>query len=190
MGDPGSIPGLGRSPGEGHGNPLRYSDLGNPMDGGAWKAIVHEVAKSWTRLSDFTSGCQGVVPGLGLQRWRIPSPGGEDSLGNTCRQAISAKPKTQHLWLSKAAQESRAPCDGDTVGNYLGVRLSPGHPPSPWLLHHPVERLPSEIRMSTPWGMPLPQASLSPGTGWRRNSGVLGPSCSGPQGQGLCLPPT
>ena len=41
----GSIPGLGRSPGEGNGNPLQYSCLGNPMDRGAWWAIVHGVAK-------------------------------------------------------------------------------------------------------------------------------------------------
>ena len=41
----GSIPGLGRSPGEGHGNPLQYSCLENPMDGGAWWAIVHGVAR-------------------------------------------------------------------------------------------------------------------------------------------------
>ena len=54
-GDQGSIPGLGRSPGEGNGNPLQYSYLENPMDQGAWWAIVHGVAKSWTRLSDFTS---------------------------------------------------------------------------------------------------------------------------------------
>ena len=40
--------------GEGNGNPLQYSCLGNPMDGGAWWATVHGVAKSWTRLSDFT----------------------------------------------------------------------------------------------------------------------------------------
>ena len=53
-GDPGSIPGLGKSPGEGNGNPLRYSCLENPMDGGAWWATAHGVAKSWTRLSDFT----------------------------------------------------------------------------------------------------------------------------------------
>ena len=52
--DPGSIPGLGRSPGEGNGNPLQYSCLENPMDGGAWWATAHGVAKSWTRLSDFT----------------------------------------------------------------------------------------------------------------------------------------
>ena len=44
-GDPGSIPGSGRSPGEGNGNPLEYSCLGNPMDRGAWKATVHAVAK-------------------------------------------------------------------------------------------------------------------------------------------------
>ena len=54
-GDPGSIPRLGRSPGEGNGNPLQYSCLENLMDGGAWWATVHGVAKSWTRLSDFTS---------------------------------------------------------------------------------------------------------------------------------------
>ena len=51
-GDLGSIPGLGRSPGEGNGNPLQYSCLENPMDGGAWWATVHGVAKSWTRLSE------------------------------------------------------------------------------------------------------------------------------------------
>ena len=53
-GDPCSIPGLGRSPGEGNGSPLQYSYLENPMDGGAWYATVHGVAKSQTRLSDFT----------------------------------------------------------------------------------------------------------------------------------------
>ena len=48
MGDLGSIPGLGRFPGEGNGNPLQYSCLENSMDGGAWWATVHGVAKSWT----------------------------------------------------------------------------------------------------------------------------------------------
>ena len=48
VGDPGSIPGLGRSPGEGNGNPLQYSCLENPMDRGAWWATVHGVAKSQT----------------------------------------------------------------------------------------------------------------------------------------------
>ena len=54
VGDQGSIPGSGRSPGEGNGNPLQYSCLENPMDGGGWSAIVHWVVKSRARLSDFT----------------------------------------------------------------------------------------------------------------------------------------
>ena len=51
-GDVGLIPGLGRSLGEGHGNPLQYSCLENPMDRGAWRATVHGTAKSWIQLSD------------------------------------------------------------------------------------------------------------------------------------------
>ena len=51
-GDPGSIPGFGRSPGEGNGNPLQYSCLENSMDRGAWQDAVHGVTKSWTWLSD------------------------------------------------------------------------------------------------------------------------------------------
>ena len=43
------VPGLGRSPGGGHGNPLQYSCLGNPMDRGAWRATVHRAVKSWTQ---------------------------------------------------------------------------------------------------------------------------------------------
>ena len=54
-GDLGSIPGLGKSPGEGNSNLLQYSCLENPMDRGAWQAKVHGVAKSQTRLSDVTS---------------------------------------------------------------------------------------------------------------------------------------
>ena len=52
VGDLGSIPGLERSPGEGNGN--QYSCLENSMDGGAWLATVHGVAKSQTRLGNFT----------------------------------------------------------------------------------------------------------------------------------------
>ena len=47
-GDAGLIPGLGRSPGGGHGNPLQYTCLENPMHRGAWWAMVHKVTKSWT----------------------------------------------------------------------------------------------------------------------------------------------
>ena len=51
-GDLGSVPGLGRSPGKGHGNPLQFSGLETPMDRGAWWATVHGVTKSQTRLSN------------------------------------------------------------------------------------------------------------------------------------------
>ena len=51
-GDPGLIPGSGRSPGEGNGNPLQYSCLENSTERGAWGAIVHRVAKSQIQLSD------------------------------------------------------------------------------------------------------------------------------------------
>ena len=53
-GGPDSMPGSRKSPGEGNGNPLQYSCLGNPMDRGTWWATVHGVSKSQTRLSDFT----------------------------------------------------------------------------------------------------------------------------------------
>ena len=81
VGDPGSIPGSVRSPGEGNGNPLQYSCLENSMDGGAWWATVHGVTKSQTRLSNFsslhfpggsagkesacTAGDPGLIPGWG-----------------------------------------------------------------------------------------------------------------------------
>ena len=51
-GDSGSIPGLGRSPAVGNGNPLQYSCLKNSMDRGAWRAAIQSVAKNWTWLSD------------------------------------------------------------------------------------------------------------------------------------------
>ena len=51
-GDPGLIPGSERFPGEGNGNPLQYSCLENPMDRGAWRAIVLEITKSLSELSN------------------------------------------------------------------------------------------------------------------------------------------
>ena len=53
-GDLGSIPCLGRYPGEGNGNPLQDYCLENPMERGAWQATIHGVAKGWTWLSNFT----------------------------------------------------------------------------------------------------------------------------------------
>ena len=51
-GDPGLIPGLGRSPGDGNGYPLQYSCLEKSRDRGSWWAMVHKIANNWTRLSD------------------------------------------------------------------------------------------------------------------------------------------
>ena len=68
--DPGLIPGSGRSPGEGNGNPLQYSCLGKPHDRGAWWATVHAVTKGWTKLSDshFIFGC-GVAKKVSQGNW-------------------------------------------------------------------------------------------------------------------------
>ena len=93
-GDPGSIPGSGRSPGEGNGNPLQYSCLENPIDGGTWWAAVHAVAKSQTRLSDFTftrfvlafpggassKESASLIPGSG----RSPGAGSDTPLQYSC----------------------------------------------------------------------------------------------------------
>ena len=69
--DKGSIPGSGRSPGEGHGNPLQYSFLENPVDRGAWRATIHRVVKSGTRLKQLSTHTWGRAgrwfPGLGPQ---------------------------------------------------------------------------------------------------------------------------
>ena len=90
-GDPGLIPGSGRSPGEGNGTPLQYSRLEKPMDGGAWWAAVHGVAKSRTRLSDFTFTFhfhaleKEMATHSNVLAWRIPGtgdPGGLLSMGS------------------------------------------------------------------------------------------------------------
>ena len=68
VGNLGSVPGLGRSPGKGNGYPLQYSILENFMDGGAWQATVHGVAKSWTPVNDFSHKKVVVHSGLGAVR--------------------------------------------------------------------------------------------------------------------------
>ena len=72
-GDVGSIPGSGRSPGGGNGNPLKYSCLENPKDRRAWRAMVHGAAKSQTRLSTHAEALMGF-------------PGGSDSTESACRR--------------------------------------------------------------------------------------------------------
>ena len=76
--------------GEGNGSPLQYSCLENPMDGGAWKAAVHGVAESWTRLSDFAFTFhfhaleKEMATHSSVLAWRIPEtkePGGLPCMG-------------------------------------------------------------------------------------------------------------
>ena len=67
--DAGSTPGLGRSPGGGHGNQFQYSCLENPMHRGAWQATVHGVTKRQTRLKQhLVQGCCVVLKGKENQR--------------------------------------------------------------------------------------------------------------------------
>ena len=77
--------------GEGNGTPLQYPCLENPMDGGAWWAAIHGVAKSWTRLSDFTFTFhfhaleKEMATHSSVLAWRIPEtgePGGLPSMGS------------------------------------------------------------------------------------------------------------
>ena len=66
----GLIPRSGRSPGGGHGNPLQYSCLENPMDRGIWWATVHGVAKSWTRLNGLSMhACTHRFPEVSCRSW-------------------------------------------------------------------------------------------------------------------------
>ena len=68
--DAGSIPASGRSPGGGHGNPLQYSCLENPMDRGAWRAAVPRVAKSRTRLKQQSTHVHTIINIIrGLPWW-------------------------------------------------------------------------------------------------------------------------
>ena len=76
-----SIPGSGRSPREGHGNPLQYPCLENPMDRGAWWATVHGVAKSWRRLNDYAHIQY-------LQMKSFTEVAATDSCLGICRQVI------------------------------------------------------------------------------------------------------
>ena len=106
--------------GEGNGTPLQYSCLENPMDGGAWWAAVHGVAKSWTRLSDFPfifhfhALEKEMATHSSVLAWRIPGtgkPGGLPSMGLH---------RVGHDWSDLAA-----------AAFYLAISIT--YDPCPWL---------------------------------------------------------
>ena len=77
VGDPGSVPGLGRSPGERNGYTLQYSCLENSMDGGAWQATAHGIAESDTTewLRTHTWKYEGTIKILSRKTWKLPNRG-------------------------------------------------------------------------------------------------------------------
>ena len=103
--------------GEGNGTPLQYSCLENPMDGGAWQATVHGVAKSWTRLSDFTFTFhfhaleKEMATHSTVLAWRIPGtgePGGLPSMGRTesdTTEATQQQQQQQQQYVIKFVSE-------------------------------------------------------------------------------------
>ena len=102
--DVGSIPGLGRSPGEGNGKPLQHSCLENPKDRGAWWAMVHRIAKRWTQLKQLST--HACTPALTC------FPSGSDS-----KESVSAVSE------SPAGDPSLIPGSGRSFGAGNGYPL-------------------------------------------------------------------
>ena len=101
--------------GEGYGTPLQYSCLENPMDGGAWQAAVHGVAKSRTRLSDFPFTFhfhaleKEMATHSSVVAWRIPGmgePGGCRLWGHTQLDTTEATQQQQHIILENLGMSS------------------------------------------------------------------------------------
>ena len=99
VGDLGSIPGLGRYPGEGNGYPLQDSCLENSMDSGAWQATVHGVTKSWTRLSDFHFKDRTGKPST-MSRASYTYPNTIESFYNHICLMIEFHEFDTHKWLA------------------------------------------------------------------------------------------
>ena len=112
----GLIPGLGRSPGGGNGNPLQYSCLENPMDRGAWWATIHRVTKSRTRLSDYTTVRQNHSAPIVRQGFDI------QTLRGLCTRGVAEGETVLVIW----AVISRLPAHPST-GWTMVEDPHPGH---------------------------------------------------------------
>ena len=100
-GDLGLIPALRRSPGGGHGNPLQYSCLENPMDRGAWRSIVHGVTKSWTQLTNYAQ--HSLNWGQQVPAQHRVQPRAEDRPVSLTQGLPAGAPPPPHCWSSTSA---------------------------------------------------------------------------------------
>ena len=106
------IRGLGRSPRGGHGNPLQYSCLENPMDGGVWWATVHEATKGWTRLKQPSTHAKNI---LSPSKTMLTCDKYETSNKNT----MLMKNSQEHFYRGSGAEPWR-------VSSFLGGRIGVG----------------------------------------------------------------
>ena len=109
--------------GEGNGTPLQYSCLENPVDGGAWWATVHGVAKSWTRLSDFTFTFhfptleKAMATHSSVLAWRIPGT------GKPCGLPSMGLHRVGHDWSDLAAAAAEIDWSQDFPGGSVVKNL-------------------------------------------------------------------
>ena len=121
-GDMGLIPGLGRYPGGGNGNPLQYSCLENFMDRGTWRATVHRVAKNWMLLSTWME--KEMATHSSILAWRIPWTEGPGGLQSTGLQRVG------HDWATSLFKEY---CVGKVkVAQLCLILCNPMDYYSPW----------------------------------------------------------
>ena len=131
-----SVPGLGRSPGEGNDNPLQYSCLENPMGRGAWRAIVHGVEKSRTRLNIWALGLNNRY------KWTLVKRSFHQGLPQW--SSVGLFQCRGHIWSLVRELRSHMPGDTDQKKKkHTKVFTRPHHLPS-WDEEGAVERVTGE----------------------------------------------
>ena len=145
-GDEGSIPGSGRFPGRGHGNPLQYSCLENPMDRGNWWATVHRVTKSRTQLSNWA---RTHVGSRGRHRSQETSATGT-WVSQTRPEDNQAQCPRPRCWLNFRAVMSKAARRGEGIISIAKVEIDTHLHYSPSMLTKPPNKPSDSGRGFTP----------------------------------------